>query len=207
MRRLALALALIALPALAGCAPTLSQPFASLGTATVTIYRLQNVEPTAARRRRGRHVPNPERGSTAHLRRGRSPPPGAHPAGADPRHPRRRAANGAGPPASTASGSFSWQDDQRPREEDDEILDILGHGSNFGPLQRRACTPSSASRSSPRPARRPTTSSSLCRAGRSRRSTSVAVRHHGHHARRREADRRRSDRRRSAPPVATPSGT
>ena len=48
MRRLALILlAAVALP-VAGCAPSLSQPFASLGTATITIYRLQNVEPPAA---------------------------------------------------------------------------------------------------------------------------------------------------------------
>jgi hypothetical protein len=134
MRRLALALALTALPALAGCAPTLSQPFASLGTATVTIYRLQNVEPTAAQQAPGavtfqipKEVQQLISGAAALL------PPGLIPPGLIPGTPP------AAPPTAQdlrfrGFRVISWQTISDPAQKT-EVLDILGHGSNFGPLQ------------------------------------------------------------------------
>jgi hypothetical protein len=130
MHRLALALpALAALTTLSGgCSPSLSQPFASLGTGTITIYRLQNVEPPpAAQAGVTFQLPNEVQqlisGAAALL------PPGLIPPGLIPGAPPARPPT----PQDLRFHDFrviSWQTVNDPAQKT-EILDILGHDSNF----------------------------------------------------------------------------
>ena len=112
----------------AGCAPSLSQPFASLGTATVTIYRLQNVEPPPQQAGGVTfQLPNEVQqlisGAAALLPPGLIPPgliPGSAPAAAP-------------KPQDLRFHDFrviGWQTVSDPSQQK-EILDILGHDSNF----------------------------------------------------------------------------
>jgi hypothetical protein len=126
---LALTVPALALTSLASCSPSLAQPFNSLGGATVTIYRLQNVEPPAqqAAGPSGFTLP-PEvqswiAGAASLL------PPGLIPPGLIP-------GGTAAAPAKPQDLRFhdfrviSWQtvNDASQRS---EILSILGHESNF----------------------------------------------------------------------------
>jgi hypothetical protein len=125
--------AILALAALAGCAPSLSQPFASLGNGTVTIYRLQNVEPPAQQAPGSVTFQIPKEvqqlisGAAALL------PPGLIPPGLIP---------GSAPAAPPTAQDLrfhgfrviNWQTIADPAQKN-EVLDILGHGSNFVPLQ------------------------------------------------------------------------
>jgi hypothetical protein len=132
MHRLALALALPPLLSVASCAPPLSQPFSQLGGGTVTIYRLQNFEPPASQPGTVTiQLPNEVQqlitGAAALLPPGLVPPgllPGSTPA-----------------PAPTGQELrfhnfrvIDWKTVTDPAQKN-EILDILGHSSNFGPLQ------------------------------------------------------------------------
>ena len=128
------ALAIISPAALPGCATTgLAQPFASLGTATVTIYRLQNVEPAALQAPGSVTFQIPKEvqqlisGAAALLPPGLVPPglipgtaPAAPPTAQDLRFHGFRVIN--------------WQTIADPAQRN-EVLDILGHESSFVPLQ------------------------------------------------------------------------
>jgi hypothetical protein len=128
LSRSPLALAAIVSLAGAGCAPSLSQPFASLGNATVTFYRLQNVEPPAQQAPGVTfQIPNEVQqlisGAAALL------PPGLIPPGLIPGAPAAAAAT----PQDLRFHGFrviSWQtvSDAGQRA---EILNILGTGSEF----------------------------------------------------------------------------
>jgi hypothetical protein len=132
MHRLALTIPALAALSLtgAGCSPSLSQPFASLGTGTITIYRLQNVEPPAASGQPGAvtfQLPNEVQqlisGAAALL------PPGLIPPGLIPGAPAAKAPT----PQDLRFHDFrviSWQTVNDPSQKT-EILDILGHDSNF----------------------------------------------------------------------------
>jgi hypothetical protein len=132
MRRLALVFALAASASQAGCAPSLSQPFSALGNATVTIYRLQNIEPPPAQAgavtfQLPSEVQQLISGAAALLPPGLIPPgliPGGAPAAAP-------------TPQDLRFHGFrviSWQTIADPAQKT-EVLDILGHDSNFVPLQ------------------------------------------------------------------------
>lgn len=130
MHRLALVVpALAALANLSGCSPSLSQPFASLGSSTITIYRLQNVEPPTATQPGAVtfQLPNEVQqlisGAAALL------PPGLIPPGLIPGAPPARAPT----PQDLRFHDFrviSWQTITDPAQRT-EVLDILGHDSNF----------------------------------------------------------------------------
>jgi hypothetical protein len=122
-----LALALASFSAV-GCAPSLSQPFASLGGATVTFYRLQNVEPPAQQAPGATfQLPNEVQqlisGAAALLPPGLIPPgliPGAAPAAAP-------------TPQDIRFHGFrviGWQTVNDPGQRT-EILNILGNGGNY----------------------------------------------------------------------------
>ena len=127
------AIALLALAPLAGCAPSHSQPFASLGNGTVTIYRLQNVEPPAQQPPGSVTFQIPKEvqqlisGAAALL------PPGLIPPGLIP---------GSAPAAAPTAQDLrfhgfrviNWQTIADPAQKN-EVLDVLGHSSNFVPLQ------------------------------------------------------------------------
>ncbi len=128
--RLIAPLALVAFAAVAaldGCAPTLAQPFDQWKGATITMYRLQNYEPPPAQAGATLTIP-PQiqswiQGAAALLPPGLLPPgliPGSAPA-----------------PAATAQDLrfhgfrvLQWKTitDQKSH---DEVLDILGHASNY----------------------------------------------------------------------------
>ena len=120
---------LVALAAFPGCSPSLAQPFNSLTGATVTIYRLQNVEPPAQQAPGAVTFQIPPEvqswisGAAALL------PPGLIPPGLIPGTPPPAAAT----PQDLRFHNFrvlSWQTvtDAGQRS---EILDILGHDANF----------------------------------------------------------------------------
>ena len=120
-------LALVGASALGGCAPSLAQPFDQWKGATVTMYRLQNYEPPPAQAGATFTLP-PQiqqwvQGAAALL------PPGLLPQGLIP----------GGAPLATATPQdlrfhgfrvLQWKTvaDQKTH---DEILDILGHASNY----------------------------------------------------------------------------
>jgi hypothetical protein len=128
--RLALIVPALAALALSGCSPSLSLPFASLGNGTITIYRLQNVEPPAAGAQPGAvtfQLPSEVQqlisGAAALL------PPGLIPPGLIPGAPAARPPT----PQDLRFHDFrviSWQTVNDPAQRT-EILDILGHDSNF----------------------------------------------------------------------------
>jgi hypothetical protein len=128
--RLALTVPALAALALSSCSPSLAQPFGSLGNGTITIYRLQNVEPPPTSGQPGAvtfQLPNEVQqlisGAAALL------PPGLIPPGLIPGAPAARPPT----PQDLRFHDFrviSWQtvNDQAQKT---EILDILGHDSNF----------------------------------------------------------------------------
>lgn len=128
---LRIAIAVVALLALEGCGSSLAQPFDQMKNAQITIYRLQNYEPpqapAASAPAAGLQLP-PQ--IQQWIQQGAAMlPPGLLPPGLLP-----------GQPAPTAQPAnvqrfhnfpiLGWMAINDPKQHD-EVLDILGHDSNF----------------------------------------------------------------------------
>jgi len=122
----------IALFGLEGCASSLAQPFESMKNAPITVYRLQNFEPPAAQAAAAAPAPfalPPEiqqwvTAGAALLPPGLLPPgliPGSQPAAQQPQAQRFH------------NFLILGMQPVNDTKQHDELLDILGHSSNFVP--------------------------------------------------------------------------